>query len=155
MAPNLNTGMPKNDMKRLLVRSKTEPVSCAIGLGESNHLGLLMMHRTKNGKACEKMLKDEFPEAKNTRFGTAYVDVDDNPKLVKITVNRAVTGMAKRLIMTLKGTGFTKVRIVMEDGTEVESHEEADEEAEEYRERHSTLLGCRHAHDRFCSAQTQ
>ena len=127
MAVTMNTGMPKPEMKKLLMRSKSEPVSCAIGLGDNAALGLLMMHRTKTGKACESMLKAEFPSAKNLRFGTAFVDAEENPTLVKITLNRPVAGMAKRLIKTLKGTGFTKVVLVMEDGSSIEAHEEADE----------------------------
>ena len=127
MAVNMNTGMQKADMKKLLMRSKSEPVNCAIGLGDNAALGLLMMHRTKTGKACESMLKAEFPDAKNLRWGTAFVDVDDNPNLVKITLNRPVAGMAKRLTKTLKGTGFTKVVLVLDDGSSIEAHEEADE----------------------------
>ena len=127
MAVNMNTGMQKADMKKLLMRSKSEPVNCAIGLGDNAGLGLLMMHRTKTGKACESMLKAEFPDAKNLRWGTAFVDVDDNPNLVKITLNRPVAGMAKRLTKTLKGTGFTKVVLVLDDGSSIEAHEEADE----------------------------
>ena len=131
MAEPVNTGMPKAEMRKLLTRSKEEPVSCAIGLGDDQAYGLLMMHRIKNGKACEKILKDTFPSAKNTRFGTAFVDVDDNPKLVKIILNRAVTGMAKRLTRTLKGTGFNKVIIVPEDGSTVEAHEDVEDGAPE------------------------
>ena len=129
MAVNMNTGMPKAEMKKLLMRSKSEPVNCAIGVGENAALGLLKLHRTKTGKACESALKAEFPDAKNLRWGTAFVDADEDAKLVKITLNRPVAGMAKRLIKTLKGTGFNKVVIVLEDGSSVEAHEEADESA--------------------------
>lgn len=131
MADPVNTGMPKVEMRKLLTHSKEEPVNCAIGLGDDQAYGLLVMHRIKNGKACEKILKDTFPSAKNTRFGTAFVDIDDNPKLVKIILNRAVTGMAKRLTRTLKGTGFNKVIIVLEDGSTVEAHEDVEEGAPE------------------------
>ncbi len=128
MAASPNTGMTKADMKKLLIRSKKEPVSCAVGVGDDPKLGLLLLHRTKSGRAVEAILKEECPDAKNTRFGTAFVDMDDNPKLVKITLNRPITGMAKRLIKTLKKTGFTKVVILSEDGSEVEGFEEEDDE---------------------------
>jgi len=52
------------------------------------------------------------------------VDADDNPKLVKIYVNKAVSGMAKRLTRTLKGTGFSRVEILLDDGTVVDSFTE-------------------------------
>jgi hypothetical protein len=125
----VNTGMSKSDMKKLLIRSKEEPVNCAIGVGEDAAYGLLLMSKTKGPKVLEKTLMLEFPKVKNTRFGTAFVDVEDNPKLVKLSLNRNVSGMSKKLIKTLKGTGFSKVIIVFEDGSEAESHEEADEEA--------------------------
>ncbi len=131
MAAVVNTGMSKADMKKLLTRSKEEPVHCAVGIGDNAALGLLMLHRSKQGRAVEAMLKEECPDAKNTRFGTAFVDIDDNPKLVKFTLNRAVSGIAKRLVKTLKKTGFTKVQILTEDGSAMESFEEEDEEAGE------------------------
>lgn len=127
MAVAPNTGMKKADMRKLLTRSKEEPVTCAVGQGDSG--GLLLLDKRKPGRALETALKDEFPDARNTRFGTAFVDVDDNPKLVKLTLNKPVTGMAKRLIKTLKGTGFNKVVILMEDGSLMEQFEEEDTEA--------------------------
>lgn len=123
------TGMEKADMKRLLIRSKSEPVNCAIAQGEEPATALLLMHKIKAARAVERMLKDEFPKSKNHRFGTASVDADDNPKLVKFFLNKPISGMARRLVKTLKGTGFTKAIILLEDGTEVEAHEEAEEEA--------------------------
>ncbi len=126
----VNTGMSKAEMKKMLAHAKESPVSCAVGQGENAAVGLLVMHRTKAERAMEKILKDDFPEAKNSRFGTAFIDVDENPKLVKFKLNRAVSGIARRLIKTLKGTGYTKVVIVTEDGSVVENYEEEDEEAE-------------------------
>ena len=131
MAAVVNTGMSKAEMKKLLLRSKEEPVHCAVGIGDNAALGLLMLHRSKQGRMVEAMLKEECPDAKNTRFGTAFVDVEDNPKLVKFTLNRAVSGIAKRLVKTLKKTGFTKVQILTEDGSAMEAFEEEDEEADE------------------------
>ena len=129
MAASVETGMSKAEMKKILTFAKEAPVHCAVGQGENAALGLLVMHKTKNERALEKSLKDDFPAAKNTRFGTAFIDVDENPKLVKFTLNRAVSGIARKLIKTLKGTGYTKVIIVTEDGSVVEDYEEADEEA--------------------------
>ena len=127
MAAPPNTGMKKADMRKLLTRSKEEPVTCAVGQSDAG--GLMLLDKRKPGRALETALKAEFPDARNTRWGTAFVDVDDNPKLVKLTLNKPVTGMAKRLIKTLKGTGFNKVIIVMEDGSVMEQFEEEDLEA--------------------------
>ena len=74
---------------------------------------------------------EEFPTVFNTRFGTAMVDTDDDPTLVKFMLNKPVTSMARRLVKTLKGTGFRKVQILLEDGSPVEvaAEEEAAEQA--------------------------
>lgn len=128
MAEAVNTGMPKGDMKKLLIRSKAEPVNCAVGVGSEAGYGLLMMHRSKDARACQRLLKTAFPEARSLRWGTAFVDVDDNPKLVKLTLNAAISGMAKRITRTLQGTGFSKVIIMLEDGSTVETHDEGDAE---------------------------
>ncbi|GEM_PF-1533152 len=127
MAVAPDTGMKKAEMRKLLTRSKEEPVTCAVGQGDN--VGLMLLDKRKPGRALETALKAEFPDARNTRFGTAFVDVEDNPKLVKLTLNKPVTGMAKRLIKTLKGTGFSKVIILTEDGSVMEQFEEEDEEA--------------------------
>ncbi len=129
MAVVVNTGMSKGDMKKLLLLSKQEPVGCAIGIGDDAAHGLMILNKMRSGAALEKLLKTEFPSAKNTRFGNAFVDVDDNPKLVKLRINRAVSGIAKKLVKTLKGTGFNKVVIVTDDGVTCDAHEEADEDA--------------------------
>ncbi len=129
MAKPPSTGMEKGEMKKLLMKSKQEPVNCAIGLGDDPSYGLLMLDRIKQPKAVEKELVKGIASAKNTRWGTALVDVDDNPKLVKITINKPISSMARKLVKTLKGTGFTKVEILVEaDGGPVlvESYAEED-----------------------------
>ena len=70
-----------------------------------------------------------MPDVKNTRFGTVSV-VADEDYLVKFYVNKAVTGMAKRLVKTLKGTSYKNVQILLEDGTVAEAAAEEDEAAE-------------------------
>jgi len=132
---DVDTGMPKPDMKRLLAKSKMEPVNCAFGLGSDPSLGLLLLDRVKQPKAVDRDLSKAFPDAKNTRFGTAFVDVDDNPKLVKFIINKPVSGMARKLVKTLKGTGFSRVEILLEDGSPVEGYSE-DEEAASGAEAH-------------------
>jgi hypothetical protein len=127
MAAPVSTGMDKGEMKKLLMKSKQEPVNCAIGLGDDPSLGLLLLDRIKQPKAVEKELTKQIPAAKNTRWGTALVDVEDNPKLVKISINKPISGMARKLVKTLKGTGFTKVQILLDDGSPVEAYTEEEE----------------------------
>ena len=130
MAVAVNTGMTKGEMRKLLMRSKEEPVACAVGIGDNSNIGLMVLHRTKRGKMMESVLKEAVPQVKAARFGTATVDMDDDPKLVLLSLNRGLAGIGRKLVKTLKGTGFTKVRIVTEDG-ETEAYEEPDEETPE------------------------
>lgn len=129
MAKAPETGMDIAEMKKLLVVSKREPVSCAVGVGKDQQ-GLLLMHKTKSGVALMADLRKEFGDVKNPSHGTALVDTDVDAKLVVLTLNKAAGGMGKRLKKTLKGTGFTKVTIRLEDGTVAEAVGEEDEEGE-------------------------
>ena len=123
------TGMDKAAMKKLLTVSKREPVNCAVGQGKDAAFSLLFLDKIKSGKALEQMMIKEFAEAKNRGFGTALVDTDEDPKLAKFTLNKAPGGTARRIHKTLKGTGFTKVIIVDEEGNPLDSHAGEEEEA--------------------------
>ncbi len=115
------TGMDRAEMKRFLLKSKQEPVNCALGIGDDKSVALLMLSPHRSAKSLQGDLQKQFPTAFNTRFGTAMVDTDDDPTLVKFMLNKAVTSMARRLVKTLKGTGFRKVQILLGDGTPVET----------------------------------
>ena len=117
------------DIKRHLRFAKDEPVSVAFALGGDGK-AIMQFDRRKPGRALEKQLKDAAPDSKSHRWGTALVDPDDD-KTVCFTVNKAGGGLARKLIVALKGTGFNKVKIQLDDGTEVEAHEEADTEGTE------------------------
>lgn len=104
-----NTGMSKGGMKKLLLQAKDGPVGCAIGSGEDATLELVMLSKSRSGAALEKMLKAEFPDVKETRFGSVSVDVAQDPKQVTFQLNKAASSAVRRLVKTLKGTGFNKV----------------------------------------------
>ncbi len=84
-------------------------------------------HRNKAGRALVSELEKENPGLKTPCFGTAAVDIDDDPKLVKLTLNKAPSGIGKRLKKSLKGTGFSKVMVMLEDGSVAESIAEEEE----------------------------
>jgi hypothetical protein len=119
--------MDRAEMKRLLGLSKTEPVSCAVGVGKDPGTALLLLDKQKQPKAVEALLSRQFDDAKTTRWGTVSVDSDNDAKLVVFTLNKPGSGLAKRLAKTLKGTGFSKVMIRLEDGSIAESHAEETE----------------------------
>ncbi len=127
MATEAKTGMDKQDMKRLLGKARQDQVNCAIGMAAEPGLGLLVLDPIKSPKAIEQDLIRQNAGARNTRPGRAYVDTVENPKQLKIIVTREISGIARRLVKTLKGTGITKVVILLEDGTEVESYAEEEE----------------------------
>ena len=113
-----------------------EGVDCralAQGDGKTTALGLLLLHRTKQPKVLMKDLQKQFPDAKDLHFGTAFVDVDENPKQVNFFINRPISNMARKLAQSLKGTGFREVQILLEDGTTVDVGAEEEEGEEEQR----------------------
>ncbi|MBV9749929.1 MAG: hypothetical protein JO157_14055 [Acetobacteraceae bacterium] len=130
----LSTGMSRDEMRTLLRRSKQEPVNCAIGLGDDPSVALFLLDRIKEPKAVATELEKRIPAAKSTRWGTALVD-DNDPKLVKIIVSTASkppSGIARKLVKTLKGTGFTRIEIVPrldngELGQAIETYAEEDD----------------------------
>lgn len=120
-------GMGKPDLKRMLRLAREEPVQVAFALGGDGK-AIVQLDKSKPGRALEKALKNDAPDSKNHRWGTAMVDPDD-PKRVRFMVNKGGGGMARKLTIALKGTGFSKVQIVLEDGSAVEAHEDEDEAA--------------------------
>ena len=125
MAKQPEAGMEMAELKRMIAAAKNEPVSCAIAVGADSG-GLIMMHKAKSPKAVERDLTQAFPDLKLSRFGTASVDEEGTAKLI---INKAASGMARRLKKTLKGTGVRKIEILLEDGTVLEGAD--DEEAED------------------------
>jgi hypothetical protein len=127
--PEINTGMTKQAMKDLLLKSKKDPVNCAFGDGVTSGYAQLLLDKIRQGRVLDQELATKFPKVKNTRFGTASVDVDIDPKLVTFIVNKAVSGMAKKLVKTVKPAGFTRVVIMTDDGKQVDA--DRDDEAQE------------------------
>ena len=124
----VDRGMDVGEMKKLLSKSKTEPVNMAFAV--NGKTAVMLLDKVKQPKALSAILEKKYAEAKNVRWGTAAVDLEDDPKLVVLTVKRAASGVGRLLKKTLKGTGFSKIRIQLEDGSVVESVAEEDEEEE-------------------------
>src|SRR5271163_4833828 len=129
MAAQIDTGMEKAEMKKLLVRSKKEPVNCAVAQPGSGPHALLMMDKIKQPRAVVKELEKQCADMKNPRWGTVSVDTDENPRLAVFQLNKPAPGMARRLVKTLKGTGFSKVQVRFEDGSPDEADEDEEDEA--------------------------
>jgi hypothetical protein len=111
MAEPAPTGMEIADMKRMLAISKAAPLGCAVGAGEDKTLAMLLIDRVKAPKAVLKELESAFEDLANGRFGTVQAEPDGKSKTVRFTLNKPVSGFRKRLVKTLKGTGYTKVEM--------------------------------------------
>lgn len=122
----MDIGMDVTDLKRLLIRSKKEPVNCAIGVGKDG-VPKIKVDKLKQPRACLAELNKSQPGLKTPGFGTVHVDVDEDPKLVILTINKPAPGFARKFKKGLKGTGFTKISIVHEDGSPSEQIGEEDE----------------------------
>jgi hypothetical protein len=116
------------DIRRLLNESKSsgKPIGCAVGMSKDMKTALLLLHKTHEGSELGRNLKKDVPDVVNMRFGTARID-EENQKMVRLVLNRPVSGVAKKLIKTLKGTGYTKVKLGLEDGTEFEGADDEED----------------------------
>jgi hypothetical protein len=131
MAAPAESGIDKGELKKLLIRSKREPVHCAVGMGKDQQ-ALIMLDKIKPPRTIAKDIEKKFGEVKNSRWGSAFVDVDEDPKLVILTLNKPISGFARKLKKTLRGTGFSKVEVRLEDGTVDEAvGDDEDEDGEE------------------------
>ena len=121
--------MERDALKRLLVKSKEQPVQCAMAMSSDPQLALLMVDKIRKPKALEHDLVKENPDARSPRFGMAVVDTERDAKLVQFHINKAAPGIARRLLKTLKGTGFVRVEIITELDGVVEAAGEEEVEA--------------------------
>ena len=111
-------GMDKQEIKKLLKRSRNEPVNCALMQGDPKDggLGLILLDKVRPSKQLVKDLKEKFPTARTPCFGTAAVDADKDMKLVTFSMNKSIPGLDRKMKKSLKGTGYTKVEIERGDG---------------------------------------
>lgn len=124
----IDRGMEVGDLRKLLTKSKKEPVNAAVGIDGKN--AVILLDKIKQPKILSKQLETKFKGLKSPRWGTAFVDLDEDPKLVILTLNRGGGGLGQKLKKSLKGTGFSKVRVQLEDGTIDEDVGEEDEATE-------------------------
>ena len=138
MPGQIDIGMEIADLKRLLVRSKKEPVNCAIGLSKD---GVPKIHvdKLKQPRACLAELTKAHGSLKTPGFGSVHVDVDEDPKMVILTLNKPSPGFGRKFKKGLRGTGFTKITIIHEDGSPAENIGEDDEGDEQTADPNQTV----------------
>ena len=111
MAGPEDSGMDRADMKRMLTIATKVPVHCAVAVPKQGGIALLLMAKARNGKALVKDLQDQFADLRAPRWGTVSVDPEGKPKTAVFELNKAMPGLARRLVKTLKGTGFNVVDV--------------------------------------------
>jgi hypothetical protein len=125
-------GMEKPELKKMLRLARKKPMRAAFAL-DGQGKAIIVLHKRKQPRALAKDLKDQAPDSKNHRFGMVHID-PENPKVACFTVNKAAGGMARKLVIALKGTGCPKVQIILDDGTPLEAAEGEPEEDQEDQE---------------------
>ena len=120
-----SVGSDRAELKRMLKLAMDKPIHMAFAL-DGNGKAMVKVDKLKQPKALEKVLKEGDKDSKLHRFGTVTIDPDDK-KVAVFMINKAAAGFARKLTVALKGTGFSKVRIVMEDGTTAEEAADEDE----------------------------
>lgn len=109
------------EIKPMLLKSKQEPVSCALAL-TSDKEGVLLLHKKTKPRALLGALKSEAGKIKlgiensTLRFGTAEVDTEVDATLVMFRVNKEVPGSFEpRFRERTKKAGFSKVQFVVDE----------------------------------------
>jgi hypothetical protein len=123
--------MAPAEMKPILALSKRgTPISCAIALTKEKE-GVILLHKKLKPKKLLAELKKEAADAglaldpTTLRFGRAEVDVDVDPGLLTLIVNKDAPGaMRPKLLEQVRKAGYKAVEITTDAGLESESEEE-------------------------------
>ena len=117
--------MSAAEMRPLLLKSKAEPVHCALGLSDAREAVLLLDRKVGSRRLLAELEKKAKSvklgmDHASLRFGSAAVDVDVDATLVRFVINRALAGaVEEKLRHRLKGAGFLKAEIVVDDALDV------------------------------------
>jgi hypothetical protein len=122
MAADIDTGMDIKEMRQVLHNGGTDGVNCAFSAGDGAY-ALLRLDRAKGSPALASSLKKDFGVSKVFQ-GRAFLDAENNKKVVFLPDGK-VSGMAKRLLKTVKLAGFKKVAI--QSGGEEESADDEED----------------------------
>jgi hypothetical protein len=110
-----NPGMGKDDLKKNIKLSKRRHINVALALGGDGK-AIIVMDKMKRGQPLSADLHKKAKDAKSPRWGVIEVDKED-PKRCIFILNKGGGGFARKLILALKGTGYNKVTIKLEDGS--------------------------------------
>ena len=123
--------MAPAEMKPILALSKRgTPISCAIALTKEKE-GVILLHKKLKPKKLLAQLKKQAADAglvletTTLRFGRAEVDVDVDPGLLTLIVNKDAPGtMRPKLLEHVRKAGYKAVEITIDSGLEDEPEED-------------------------------
>ncbi|HME22297.1 MAG TPA: hypothetical protein VKI44_13310 [Acetobacteraceae bacterium] len=123
--------MAPAEMKSILALSKRgAPVSCAIALTTDKE-GVILLDKKRKPKKLLAELKKTATDAGLTldmpsmRFGRAVVDIDTNPSLLSLVVNKEAPGaMRPRLLEHVKKAGYKQLEIRVDAALETEPEDD-------------------------------
>ncbi len=127
--------MSAAEMKPLLLLSKHEHVSCAIGMTKDKQ-GVVLLERKGKPKKAMALLRKAAAgahvemEASSLRFGRAFVDTEADSGLVHFSVNREAPGALRpKLVEQLKKAGFGRCEITVDAALDAEPEEDGEHPA--------------------------
>ncbi len=113
--------MASAEFKPILMKSKQEPVSCALALTAEKE-GVLLLHKKTKPRKLMGSLKAEATKIKlnletaSFRFGTVEVDPEVDAALVIFRVNKGVPGtFDAKFRERTKKAGFAKVQFIVDE----------------------------------------
>ena len=134
--PDAEPIMSRDEMKPLLLLSKREPVSCAVGLTRDKQGTLLLHRKTKPRKLMAELKRQATAagldlDAASLRFGRANVDAGD-AGTVRFAINKAApAALRMKLVEQLRPAGFQKCELVVDGTLESEPDEDVPEGSSE------------------------
>ena len=107
-----DAGQQQSDaqLKAMLKFARIDPIGAAI-LIDADRSAIVSLARNRTGKQLTAVLKKDNDDPRLVLWGTAKVDMADDPKKVTFTLNKEPTGVERLLKLTLKATGYTRVAI--------------------------------------------
>lgn len=107
-----DAGQQQSDaqLKAMLKFARIDPIGAAV-LIDAEKSAIISLARNRTGKQLAAVLKKDNGDPRLVLWGTAKVDMADDPKKVIFTLNKDPSGVERLLKLTLKATGYNRVEI--------------------------------------------
>lgn len=116
--------MEKTELRHFLNEAKKKPVHVALGVA-ADGMAVVLLHKVTTPLMLSKELAQKSPGVKTLRWGEVFVDEQKDPKILVARLNKAASGLARKVAKIVKPGGFTKVVLEFEDGSKEEGADDA------------------------------